>query len=33
MSVPLFEDRGGQSNQRRGDGTPQGTFPARMIRE
>lgn len=32
MTIPLFEDRGGQSGQRAAEGTPQGRFPARLIR-
>lgn len=33
LTIPLFEDRGGQSGQRSSEGTPQGPFPARLIRD
>ena len=32
MSIPLFEDRGGQGNQRSSSGTPQAPFPQNIMR-
>lgn len=33
MSIPIFADRGGQSNQRLSTGSPQAEFPAPMMRK
>jgi hypothetical protein len=32
MTIPLFEDVGGQSGQRAADGTPQAPFPPQVIK-
>ncbi len=32
MSIPMFEDRGGQSSQRSNEGTPQAPFPRQIFR-
>lgn len=33
MSIPLFEDQGGQSNKRLESGTPQATFPPQLFQK
>jgi N-acetylglucosamine-6-sulfatase len=33
MSIPMFEDRGGQSSQRASKGTPQAPFPQQIYRD
>ena len=33
MTIPMFEDRGGQGNQRLSSGTPQAPFPQAMLRD